>query len=35
VPFFHESEIKALDNGNTGKVLGNGRKQPNSGLSIR
>jgi hypothetical protein len=28
VPFFHESEIKALDKGNVGKVLGIGRKLP-------
>jgi hypothetical protein len=32
VPFFHESEIKALDKGNAGKVAVNGQKPPFSQL---
>jgi hypothetical protein len=32
VPFFHESEIKALDKGNVGKVNQDGGKQPKTVL---
>jgi len=35
VPFFHGSEIKLLDIGIVGKLVGNGRKQPFSWLFLR